>query len=169
LDNQQERSILSPDFLAGLIVGEGSYSLYVARQTKLWEFKPMFQLRMNDLETMDLVRESFAYHNLALYQVPGLYKKCRAVRVDGIKRMRAHLDFFLPLLTGKKLEAATIVSDFIDRRLSLPPKTKYTDDDVDFFVKIREVNGPNVNRIPIEILRDYTRRPDGRRRVTGKI
>jgi hypothetical protein len=133
LDNQQERPSVSLEFLAGLIVGEGSYGLNVHRPKRgLWEFKPCFSLRMNDVETIDLVCQSFKAHGLALYRAPGVYHECHTVRVDGLLRVRAHLDVFLPLLTGKKYQAAKLVSDFIDRRLALPPKTKYTDEDVDF-------------------------------------
>ena len=32
--------------------------------------------------------------------------------------MRSHLDFFLPLLTGKKKQAAEIVSEFVDLRVA---------------------------------------------------
>lgn len=152
---------MSLDFLAGLIVGEGSYSLNVHRpKNGLWEFKPCFSLRMNDVETIDLVCEAFATHGLALYRAPGVYKRCHSVRVDGIKRMRTHLDVFLPLLTGNKKLAAQIVSDFIDHRLNRPPKSKYTETDIDYIVRLREVNGPSAARLPIEILRDHTRKPD---------
>lgn len=163
MDNQQERSILTLDFLAGIIVGEGSYSINVIRPKRgPWELKPCFSLRMNDVETIDRFCESFAAHGLSLYRSANVYKRCHTVRTEGLKRMEAHLSVFLPLLTGNKRLAAQVVSDFTSRRLTMPPKTKYDDVDVDFVAKLREVNGPCANRVAIEILRDHMRRPDMR-------
>lgn len=163
MDNQQERSIASLEFLAGLIVGEGSYGINIHRPKKgRWEFKPCFSLRMNDVETIDLVQRSFVARGLALYRPPGVYQRCHTVRTDGLLRMKKHLDVFVPILTGTKKKAATILLEFTDRRLSLPEKTKYTPEDVEFVERLRAINGPNARRVPIEILRDYTLRPDHR-------
>jgi hypothetical protein len=163
LENQQRRPIVSIDFIAGLIVGEGSYGLNVHRpKQNRWEIKPCFSLRMNDEETIALVCEAFAHYGLALYRSPNIYHGCHTIRVDGLQRVRAHLAVFLPRLTGKKLKAATILSEFIEHRLTLPPKSKMNDMDVDFIERLREVNGPSAKRIPIGTLRDYTRSPDMR-------
>ena len=163
LDNQQERSIASLDFLAGIIVGEGSYGINVHRPKKgKWEFKPCFSLRMNDVETIDLIHRSFVGHGLPIYRSPNVYKRCHTVRVDGLLRMRRHLDVIYPLLTGTKKVSAGIVYEFTNYRLGLPEKSKYTEKDVDFIERLREVNGPSARRVPIEILRDYTLKPDRR-------
>lgn len=125
---------------------------------------------MNDVETIDLIEWSFRGHGLAIYRSPGVYKRCHTVRVDGLLRMKRHLDVFYPLLTGNKKIAAGICAEFIERRLSLPEKSKYTGEDVDFIERLRAINGPNARRVPIEILRDYTLRPDmrGNNMRTGK-
>lgn len=157
MDNQQERSTLSLEFLAGLIVGEGSYGIGIVRQTKFIELRPHFTLRMNDLETIDRLQESFAVYRLPLYRTPKLYAGCATVTVTGIKRLRQHLDVFLPLLTGKKAEAAQVVSDFIDRRLTEAFWRNYDETDIQAIERLREINGPNARRLSLEILRDYTR------------
>ena len=168
-DNQQERSILTPDFLAGLIVGEGSYFLGVSR----WKSGSMamvagFSLRMNDADLIDRVQEAFACYNLDLYRNPAVYHCCHSISVAGNKRMRQHLDFFLPLLAGNKLAAAEVVSEFVDRRLQLKSR-ELTDEDVDLLERVRAINGPTRRRVPIEILRAYTRRPSGRGRPKGSL
>jgi hypothetical protein len=161
LDNQQGRSIASLDFIAGLIVGEGSYGINVHRPKKgKWEFKPCFSLRMNDVDTIDLLQFSLVEHGLSIYRSPGVYKRCHTVRVDGLLRVKRHLDVFYPLLTGTKKIAAGIVYEFTNYRLGLPQKSKYTEKDISFIERLREVNGPSARRVPIETLRDYTLRPD---------
>lgn len=162
-DNQQERSILSPDFLAGLIVGEGSYFIGIRRQKKPYGYYitvyPAFSMRMNDVETIERVIESFEAHGLDIYRNTAVYHRCVNVSVIGLQQMRRHLDFFLPLLSGKKQQAAEIVSKFTDSRLANANK-RYLESDIDLLEQLREINGPTRGRLPIEILRDYTLRAD---------
>ncbi len=164
--NQQERSFVSPEFLAGLIVGEGSYCIAIARSKKGYiALNPMFSLRMNDIATVDKACEAFSHYGLGVYRNPAVYHRCASISVTGSKRLRPHLDFFLPLLTGKKLEAALIVSEFVDRRLGPKRNLSYTEEDVGLVERLRAVNGPSGPRLPIEILRDYTLRPSPRKRL----
>lgn len=155
--NQQERSVLSQDALAGLIVGEGSYCIAIARARGYISLRPMFSLRMNDVETIDLICSSFEHFGLDIYRNPAVYHRCHSVSVDGAARMRRHLDFFLPVLFGKKREAAQVLSEFTDWRLGRMGLS-YTEEDVVFVERLREINGPSGPRLNIEILRDYTRR-----------
>lgn len=168
-DNQQERSILSPHFLAGLIVGEGSYFIGVRRQRKPSGYYvtlyPGFGMRMNDLDTMARVSEAFGHYGLDCYNNTP-YKRCVGISVIGLGQMRKHLDFFLPLLTGKKQQSAQIVSDFTDSRLANPNK-RYLDSDIDLLEKLRGINGPSRARLPIEILRDYTLRLDASEEIAA--
>ena len=160
-DNQQERPVLSLDFLAGLIVGEGSYHLAIViqRKTGYVEVRPQFSMRMNDLETVDQVIESFHAHGLALYCTPGLYQSCRQVVCYGQKKMRPHLDTFLPLLTGKKLQAAAILDEFLALRAD--HHKGYDERDIALIERLRGINGPSARRLDIGILRDHTRRIAG--------
>jgi hypothetical protein len=169
--NQQERSILSPDFLAGLIVGEGSYWIGIRRQKKTYGYYvsvyPGFSMRMNDVETIERVIEAFQAYGLDVYRNTAVYNECVSVNVIGLRQMRKHLDFFIPLLSGKKQQAAQIVSEFTDSRLA-NIRQRYLDSDVDLIEKLREVNGPTRARLPIEILRDYTLRADSSYPATTK-
>ncbi len=157
--NQQERPILSPDFLAGLIVGEGSYYIGIRRAKKpkgyYVSIYPGFGLRMNDMETLNRAVESMQAYELDVYLSPTLTHGCQVISVVGLRQMRTHLDFFLPLLTGKKQQAAEIVSEFVDLRVA-KAKKPYTDNEIDLIERLREVNGPSVHRLPVGILRDYT-------------
>jgi len=148
--------MLSVEFLAGLIVGEGSYALAIVRAERGPHIRPQFSMRMNDLETIDLVEQSFVAYGQTIYRTPGLYQRCRQLSTGGIGRMRVHLDFFLPHLTGKKLEAAAVVSEFCDRRIALG-KTPYDEADLTFIERLREINGPSARRLDLAILRDYMR------------
>jgi hypothetical protein len=177
-DNQQERSILNPEYLAGLIVGEGSYFIGIRRQNKKSDgyetitMYPGFSLRMNDVDTIDLMEASFGALGIPVYRSPAVYKRCHSLNIQGIALMRAHLDVFLPLLVGNKRRAAQIVSDFTDRRLDPELRNRrYDEDDLVLLEQLREVNGPSRVRLSIEILRDYMLRPNGRETKTavGKI
>ncbi len=82
------------------------------------------------------------------------------MRVHGVKRIKRYCDSFVPLLTGDKQKAATIIGEFCDYRLSLHPKAGYSAVDVEYVRRLREVNGNSkVNRTSLEdlprILRDY--------------
>lgn len=168
-DNQQERPILSPNFLAGLIVGEGSYFIGIRRQRKPYGYYitmyPGFGMRMNDNATIARVCESFGHYGLDYYNNT-VYRGCVGVTVIGLGQMRKHLDFFLPLLTGKKQQSAQIVSDFTDSRLANTSK-RYTEADVDLLERLREINGPSRARLPIGILRDYTLRPSAKEPIAA--
>lgn len=155
-DNQQERPKLSIDFLAGLIVGEGSYALAIVRTNRSLHLRPMFSMRMNDEETIALAHQSFEALGLHMYRTPGYYQRCVQLTTGGVARMREHLDVFLPYLTGKKLNAALIVSEYCDRRIAVG-KQPYDEDDLTFITRLREINGPSARRLDLGILRDYMR------------
>lgn len=159
--NQQERSFLSPDFLAGLIVGEGSYYIGMARSRGHIYLAPGFSIRMNDVEAIDRMGESLAHFGQPFYRNPAVYHRCHTISVTGAPKMRQHLDFFLPLLAGNKLRAAEVVSEFVDRRIEQKSR-EYTEEDVVLVERLRAINGPSGPRLPIEILRDYTLRPSER-------
>lgn len=159
-DNQQRRSILTPDFLGGLITGEGSYFVGI-RRARVRGYKslyPGFSIRMNDLEIIDDLCYAFDQYGQDYYRTPAKYRGCAQVSVIGIGRMRKHLDFFLPYLGGNKKRAATLVSEFVDYRLNNRNAT-YSEYEVGIVEQLREINGPSRVRLPIETLRDYTLRP----------
>lgn len=141
-DNQQER-LLSPDFVAGLIVGEGCFTVTVARRAERLKNKhnfvmnAMFSIGMNDVETMEAVRRSFVSWGLAHYVERGTKRNGYRISAVGIKRVSRIIDFFLPYLTGKKLEAALAVQEFINLRLSKPQASPYGEDEFAIVERIR--------------------------------
>jgi hypothetical protein len=168
LDNPQGSSVLSPEFLAGLIVGEGSYGINIARVKGPFPFelRPFFSLRMNDIDTFEAFCEAFTFYGLAHYRSPYRYKKCAQMFVSGFRRMDKHLDFFLPMLTGKKLQAAQIVDAFTKKRLyekTVP--APYDSEDIESIEMLRSINGPCAGRLSLEPLRDYIAETNSKARV----
>lgn len=170
-DNQQERPILSPDFLAGLITGEGSYFIGIRRYRGYITLYPGFSMRMNDIDTISAVEQSLNSYGLSVYRNKAVYHRCVNLSTIGIAPMRKHLDFFIPLLSGNKKRAAEVVSEFTNLRESNRNR-RYTLEEVECVEKLREINGPSRGRLPIGILRDYTLRPHARQgvdKIGGKI
>lgn len=147
MGNQQER-LVSQEFIAGLLVGEGHFGLGVTvRRGKQFQVTPMMHVVMNDLESMQIVSDSlhalgFAHYVLNVARRQENWTDGLAIRVMGHKRLKKFLEVFLPLLTGKKQEAAQIVSDFIaSRETSLNPNSPYSEHEVDLIERLRAVNG----------------------------
>jgi len=164
MGNQQER-LVSFDYIAGLICGEGSFSFNIVRNKGRGMINPVFQMFMCDKSTVDTVYASLQHGGL-----PGYYytrKKAGAnvrdqygIRVHGVKRLKRYCDAFVPLMTGDKRDAAVVMGEFCDYRLSLHPKAGYSPVDVEFVRRLRGINGNStVNRTSLEelprILRDY--------------
>jgi len=180
VENQQKRSVLSLDFLAGLIVGEGTFNLILVRHHDKRDdrdyvaIKPNFKLKMNDLETMELVAATFEHHGLAYYRldIPGSGNIKTAVSFEarGLKRVSRVADLILPYLTGAKREAAQLVADYCAKRFSSKWAWEgYDEEDVATIERLREVNGiAGASRLSLDILRDYMPR-SGRRPARQEI
>lgn len=145
-DNQQER-LLSPEFVAGLIVGEGCFTITVARRAERLKHKhnfvmnATFSIGMNDIETMDMVQRSFASWGLAHYVERKTKRNGYRISAVGIKRVSRIIEFFKPYLTGKKLDAALAVEEFINLRLNKPQASPYGEDEFAIVNRIRtEIN-----------------------------
>lgn len=152
-DNQQER-LLSLDFVAGLIVGEGCFTVTVARRAERLKHKhnfvmnAMFSLGMNDVVTMEMVRKSFVAWGLAHYVERSTKRNGYRISAVGIKRVSKIIEHFKPALTGTKLEAAIAVEEFINLRLSKPQASPYGEGEFAIVNRIRtEINaGAGVGR-----------------------
>lgn len=169
MDNQQERP-LSLEFLAGLITGEGSFSIGIYTG-KYLAFKPIFQIKMNDVETIDAAHRSFVAHGLPVYRQKQKDRGQYTLEARGLKRAKRYTDTFVPLLTGQKKAAAEVLGEYIDHRLTNGRNAwgGYTETDVQFVERLRAINGvKNGKKTPVEILRDYTLR-SGRDRTRQDI
>lgn len=165
LGNPQSNSF-SMEWLAGLIVGEGCFTIgaYRLKQSKSgWiRLSPVFSLSMTDLVTMERVATSMREHGLRIY----LSKRASVskhgsrpalnVQSTGIGSVGEIARAFAPLLSGQKQEAAEIVARFCERRLNRH-KRGIDEDDIRDVEAIRRVNARNGGtKYSIEDLRDYT-------------
>jgi hypothetical protein len=148
MDNQQAK--LSREFVAGLICGEGWFGLTAQKAPRLktangFTIRPRFAMQMDDTETMNLVVQSLQAWDLPVY-IPHMSRKGIRVEAGGCKRVLRWLDFFLPVLTGTKKQAAEVVRDFIVMRMSKPQPSPYGPDEFAFVNKLRAINAGNGKR-----------------------
>lgn len=170
MDNQQER-LVDRSFLAGLIVGEGTFCLAVRRNGKRCRIMPQFSMQMNDGETIEIVGRSLKAIGLSanIYHRPE--RKCWTVQAAGFLRVKRYLEELLPHLTGAKREAAEIVSAFIASREKANKFDPYSDEEIALVERLRSVNGiPARGRTPIEDLRgeETSRQWKARRRESSE-
>ena len=157
MDNQQER-IGWVYWLAGLIEGEGCITLLWCHTRKgpRRMIRPAVKLAMIDLRIIEKAHQicnengvgGFIYHK-KLHR--SHHQPVHELNVDGCKRVKALLTLIHPFLIGKKAEAE-VVMEFINHRLSLPPKSAYTDYDRGFKERCSSLKPQNRPIIP----NDYT-------------
>lgn len=164
LGNPQSNSF-SMEWLAGLIVGEGCFTIgaYRLKQSKSgWiRLTPVFSLTMSDWGTMERVADSMRHHGFKIYvstqQAPSQAGKRPMMRIQstGIGSVGKIARAFAPLLSGHKQQAAEIVARFSERRLARH-KRGIDEDDIIDVEAIRKVNHRNGGtKYSIEDLRDY--------------
>jgi len=133
---------LSLEFMAGLITGEGCFSLAVRKKREdSLQILPIFQLFMNDRVTVKALAASLAWHGLPVNEA--VHKK-RGIGVwsRGCTRVKTYTETFAPLLTGQKRQAALVVDEFIaSRRRHRASNARYTDDEIHLVERIRAING----------------------------
>lgn len=158
--------IYSPDFLGGLITGEGCFCLSVNRlkqsKTDWLRVTPAFSITMTDLPVMENVGKSFAHYGLPVYMQDRTAANSRrerrpalALHLSGIKRVHRVSGFFIPYLDGNKKEAAIVVRDFCEHRLTRHARG-LDETDIALIERLRSVNGTNgVKNYSVSDLRDY--------------
>jgi|SRR5579859_322096 len=168
MDNQQER-LVELSFVAGVIVGEGCFTLAVNAQDKpRGHVNPIFSFFMTDKDTVEIVYAILHRHNLPGYfetrrkQPP--FREQYGVRVGGVKSMERFCRELLPFLTGEKHKAASVVHRFCERRLLLGRGGPFGPEDIEMIGELRKINssgsGGERHKFPLDqlprILRDYT-------------
>ncbi len=140
MGNQQERTV-GPEFLAGLIVGEGSFCIGIHRRRhdKL-SATPIFRLGMNDVETVELAARSLQALDLPVY-ISKHKSNGMVIDVRGLKRLERYCLMFIPYLTGTKREAARVVLTFCLSRLSKPTNEPINEEEKDLIRLLRTING----------------------------
>lgn len=145
MGNPQERP-LSREFIAGLVVGEGYFGITVRRTTRLkmkhgFTLCPVFTLQMRDLVTMRRLVSSLEHYGLSFY-VPRSQKHILGERIDmqGMKRVKRFISFIGSHLTGEKATSASIVSEFIELRLSKAQSAPYEEEEFRLVDRILAAN-----------------------------
>ena len=156
LDNQQERP-RSLEYVAGLIAGEGCFSISV-RKVKHARFSllPSFSIGMMDRDTILEAARILRENDLPVY-LAETSKKTLEIRATGYKRVKRYTATFIPFLTGTKKQAALVVDEFCTSRLLRKPKSLPTENEIALIEKIRVINGrPGKKTNDLGFLRDYT-------------
>ena len=157
LGNQQERST-ELAFVAGLIVGEGCFSICVRSpvRTTRWSIIPIFSMSMRDHATMHYVAEILRDHGLPFHM--SLKKNgTLEITAHGIKRTKRYTDTFIPYLTGHKKACARVVAEYIDSRLSKSYKSPPSSEEIGLIEQLRSMNGLPGKRVnSLDFLRDLT-------------
>lgn len=131
-------------YAAGLMAGEGYFGVSIVKSPRLklkhgWKLSPRFSIYMNDVETVEWMASLFKELDLACYVTKTANGK--KLEGQGCKRVRAILAEFLPFLTGTKRQAAQLVSEFIELRLSVPQNSAYGQREIEIVNELRSVNG----------------------------
>jgi len=164
--------MVSKEFVAGLIVGEGHFGLNIIQAPRLktangFKLQPRFALHMNDIETMDLVIEAFKEWDIPVWVEPPRKPNGKRISMAGIKRTTKIAETFIPYLTGKKLEAASLMLEFNNLRLSKPQASPYGEDEMRIVNALRSVNGGNFKHKRLLESSETTRR--ARLQIAAKI
>jgi hypothetical protein len=155
LGNQQERpQVLSHDFVGGLITGEGWFGLTMQTTPRLktkhgYTITPRFAMQMNDFETMSRFLATLDEWECGYY-IPRLVKRPTKAQRDGLrveivgmKRVKKFIDIVVPHLAGQKRQAAEIVQQYVDLRLSKAQAAPYGEEEFELVNRLRYVNGAN--------------------------
>lgn len=184
MDNQQvvinDVEAFDLGWLVAAIEGEGSISLPGFRRKerknsnikKIIGIKPIITLSNTDEAFIDRARMI-----AQRYTSPG-YKQALPSRKkgwsgsfrnvwEGCKRVKKLLDVVEPYLVVKKTNAS-IVREFCESRLSVPPKTEYSARELQLFMQARALHNrgtrdPKLHEIIAGYLRDLTPDDSGRR------
>lgn len=153
MDNQQERSRISLEFLAGVICGEGhfgiSFNAKYGRPDAARIITPKFSLQMNDIECMDAVIALLAEFDISHYVSKVPWKSTRTdippqdskrIDIQGFKRLQKFIPLIMPYMIGSKRRAAEIVFEYVTVRLGKPPRAPYEDREIELVNTLRRVN-----------------------------
>lgn len=151
MGNQQERPLLSHDFVGGLITGEAWFGLTMQKAPRLktkhgFTVRPRFALQMNDRETMTALFETFDEWRVPYYVVDHRAKvkswnDSLRVEVAGMKRVKKLLEVTRPHIHGDKRRAADLVWEFILLRESKAQADPYGEEEFRIINHLRFVNG----------------------------
>lgn len=167
MGNPQERPFrLTPQSVAGLMVGEGYFGISVRNDRRTSRFKiqmlPSASFGMNDVEAVAQVSAFLTECGIAHVYWKNKKKKHATLNIHGLKRLNIFLPWILPHLFGEKKLCAENLYEYVQYRLSQPHQAMLTDRDLDFVQRARSLNGAQGASRTVDldklrgILRDYT-------------
>jgi hypothetical protein len=167
MDNQQER-LLSLDWAAGLIQGEGHFGFLVwQRRADNMCFFTVFQISMKDEWAINKLKTILEENGIPVtiprapsLQKAGMYR----IQIRGAGRLLRLLDLMMPRLGGDKKKSAQFVLDFLNSRAGKPRSAPYCPYEVSLVVASREFNQPRTasNKDPLRALKNAKRGPKPR-------
>ena len=167
MDNPQELPPrLTPQSIAGLMVGEGYFGISVRNDRRTSRFKiqmlPQASFAMNDVEAVRQASEFLTEQGIKHVYWQHKVKKHAVVNIHGLKRLSIFLPWIMPHLFGEKKKCAENLHEYVQYRLAQPHQAMLTDRDLDFVQKARDLNGSQGTNRTVDldklrgILRDYT-------------
>lgn len=160
MGNQQER-LADLHWLGGVIDGEGSFSMvYGTPNRRNGKRSPFIGVRFGLVNTSDamvtevrrqLDREGVPYHVQLRPPTIG-QKPVWHLSISGMKRTRRLLMAVAPFLRSKAPEALLVIR-FIESRMARPNGAPYSEEEVNWFLQLRELHGYRLRESPESIRR----------------
>jgi len=149
--NQQER-LVNLAWLAGFFEGEG----WIGFHTTSNRITPGISLINTDFVLIERVSNILKSLNVGFYiqtrkggcdENPA-HKTAKVIEIAGFKRVRSLLTYLLPFLFGRKQQVASLLLEYVERRLALPSKPKATSHDWEYVHRIRALNKKGIQVSP---------------------
>lgn len=163
---QERPPSLTPQSVAGLMVGEGYFGISVRNDRRTNRFKiqllPQASFAMNDVEAVKVVSDFLREEGIEHVYWKHKTKQHAIVNIHGLRRLNIFLPWIMPHLFGQKRECAENLYEYVAYRLSQPHQAMITERDLDFVEKARNLNGSQGWNRTVDldklrgILRDYT-------------
>jgi hypothetical protein len=136
---------MSPEFVAGLAVGEGYFGIAVRKYRETSRhgitMMPAFSMGMNDVDTIEAVSDYLKSIEMAHWVFRHKTKRFAQINVHGLRRLSRLLPWMMPYLIGDKKKCADNLAAYVAYRLSLPHQSPVTERDLDFVRVARSLNG----------------------------
>jgi len=149
LDNQQERLTNDLHWLAGIIEGEGCFTLSVKNRYGKHNraYFPMIQITNTNTDMIVKIKEILSEIRIAYYFYAQLPKKGNPyfrVEIGGLKRVKRFLDLMIPCFRCRNKQARVLL-EYSNLRLSKATNYPLGQQEDDIANKLYELNGKHKN------------------------
>lgn len=160
---------MTPEFVAGLMVGEGYFGISVRKQRMTnrhgISMLPAASVGMNDVDTLTVVSDYLKEVEIPHWVFRHKTKRYAQINIHGLKRLSRFLPWIEPYLTGDKAKAEANLHEYVQYRLALPHQSPITQRDLEYVRTARSLNGwqglartADLDSLS-RILRDFTSEP----------